>query len=117
MTPHSHTVSVAAVETHYLEAGEGEPLVLIHGGGAGADARGNWEGCIPAYAERFRVIAVDMIGFGAPAKPDPASYNYGQTGRNRHMIGFIEQVAGGPVHLIGNSMGGATALGVAIQRP
>jgi 2-hydroxy-6-oxo-6-(2'-aminophenyl)hexa-2,4-dienoate hydrolase len=117
MTPQNHTVAVGEVETHYLEAGDGEPLVLIHGGGAGADARGNWEGCIPEYAKRFRVIAVDMIGFGASAKPDPATYNYGQTNRNRHMIAFIEKVVGGPTYIIGNSMGGATALGVTIQRP
>ncbi|HEX4197385.1 MAG TPA: alpha/beta hydrolase [Caulobacteraceae bacterium] len=118
MTPQSHTVSVGGVETHYLEAGTGETLVLIHGGGSGADARGNWQGCIPGYAGHFRVIAVDMIGFGRSAKPDPATYNYGQTNRNKHMIAFIEAVGGGkPVHLIGNSMGGATALGVAIQRP
>src|SRR5277367_3541374 len=117
MTPHSHTVSVAAVDTHYLEAGEGEPLVLIHGGGAGADAKGNWEGCLAEYAKRFHVFAVDMIGFGNSGRPDPATYNYGQTGRNAHMIAFIETVVGGPAHIIGNSMGGATALGVAIKRP
>ncbi|MDR3513384.1 MAG: alpha/beta hydrolase [Caulobacteraceae bacterium] len=117
MTPNSRTVTVEGVETHYLEAGQGEPLLLIHGGGSGADAQGNWQGCIPSYAGRFRVIAVDMPGFGRSAKPDPKSYNYGQTNRNRHMIAFIETVIGGPAHIIGNSMGGATALGVAIQRP
>lgn len=113
----SHTVEIGGAETHYLEAGSGEPLVLIHGGGAGADAKGNWEACIPAYAERFRVLAVDMIGFGRSARPDPAGYSYGQTNRNRHMAEFVEKVAGGPAHIIGNSMGGATALGVAITRP
>src|SRR5258708_5172713 len=117
MTLCSRSVLVGQIETHYLEAGEGEALVLVHGGGAGADARGNWEGCIPEYAKHFHVIAVDMIGFGASAKPDPANYNYGQSPRNQHLIDFIEQVVGGPAHLIGNSMGGATALGVAIRRP
>jgi pimeloyl-ACP methyl ester carboxylesterase len=113
----SHRVEVNGVETHYLEAGAGEPLVLIHGGGAGADARGNWEACIPEYARNFRVLAVDMVGFGQTARPDPATYSYGQTNRNRHMAGFVEKVAGGSAHIIGNSMGGATALGVAIKRP
>jgi 2-hydroxy-6-oxo-6-(2'-aminophenyl)hexa-2,4-dienoate hydrolase len=117
MTAESKTVVVDGVATHYLEAGAGEPLVLIHGGGAGADAKGNWEGCIPEYAKHFRVLAVDMVGFGATARPDPATYNYGQSGRNHHMIAFIEAVAKGQAHVIGNSMGGATALGVAIRRP
>ena len=117
MTPESRTISIEGIETHYLEAGKGKPLVLIHGGGAGADAWGNWQDCIPGYAERFRVLAVDMVGFGRTAKPDPKTYNYGQTNRNRHMAAFVETVAGGRAHLIGNSMGGATALGVAISRP
>lgn len=113
----SRTVPIGGVATHYLEAGEGEPLVLIHGGGAGADARGNWEGCIPQYAKRFRVLAVDMIGFGVSERPDPKTYSYGQTNRNNHMAEFVEKVAGGSAYLIGNSMGGATALGVTIRRP
>jgi pimeloyl-ACP methyl ester carboxylesterase len=117
MAPQSHTITVAGVETHYLEAGDGPPLLLIHGGGSGADAWGNWRDCIPRYAERFRVIAVDMPGFGRSGRPDPETFSYGQTNRNRHMIAFIEAVAGGPMHVIGNSMGGATALGVAINRP
>ncbi|HXQ10960.1 MAG TPA: alpha/beta hydrolase [Caulobacteraceae bacterium] len=117
MAVQSRNVKVDGVDTHYLEAGEGEPLVLIHGGGAGADARGNWEACIGEYAKHFRVLAVDMVGFGHTARPDPKTYSYGQSGRNRHMAAFVEKVAGGPAHLIGNSMGGATALGVAINRP
>ncbi|MCC7274473.1 MAG: alpha/beta hydrolase [Alphaproteobacteria bacterium] len=118
MEPASHFIDVEGLSTHYLEAGAGETLVLIHGGGSGADAYGNWKDCIGAYARQFHVIAVDMIGFGKSAKPDPATYNYGQTNRNKHMIAFLEAVAKGkPVLLIGNSMGGATALGVTIQRP
>ena len=118
MEPTSHFIEIDGLKTHYLEAGSGDLLVLIHGGGSGADAHGNWKDCIGAYAEKFRVIAVDMIGFGQSAKPDPSAYSYGQTNRNKHMIAFIEAIAGGqPIYLIGNSMGGATALGVTIQRP
>jgi len=114
----SRHVTVAGVDTHYLEAGQGETLVLIHGGGAGADAEGNWKDCIPEYAKSFRVVAVDMPGFGRSGRPDPSTFSYGQTNRNRHMIAFIEAIADGkPILLIGNSMGGATALGVTIQRP
>lgn len=118
MAWHSRTVVVEGVETHYLEAGNGETLLLIHGGGAGADAEGNWKDCIREYAKSFRVVAVDMPGFGRSAKPDPTAFSYGQTNRNNHMIAFIEAMRDGkPIHLIGNSMGGATALGVAILRP
>lgn len=109
---------IEGVRTHFIEVGSGPTLVLIHGGGSGADAWGNWQGCLEAYARNFRVIAVDMPGFGESDRPDPAVFDYGQTMRNRHMAAFIEAIAdNGPVDVIGNSMGGATALGVAITRP
>ena len=91
--------------------------MLVHGGGAGADARGNWSGCLHLYAKDFRVIAVDMVGFGETDKPDPASYDYTQQNRNKHLATFIEVMDCQPTFIIGNSMGGATALGVAIHRP
>ena len=113
----SKYVTVGGIGTHYIEAGSGPALLLIHGGGAGADSRGNWKDCIPRYAPRFRVIAVDMVGFGASDKPNPAEFAYSQADRNSHIIAFIEHLALRPVNIIGNSMGGATALGVAMRRP
>jgi 2-hydroxymuconate-semialdehyde hydrolase len=50
--------------THYLEAGDGPPLVLLHGGEYGAAAEITWEHCLPALAERHRVLAIDFAGFG-----------------------------------------------------
>ena len=111
------SIEVAGVETHYLEAGKGPTLVLIHGGGSGADAWGNWKDCLDGFAQKYRTIAVDMPGFGKSGKPDPAAFDYGHANRTKHMAAFIEKVAKGPVNIIGNSMGGATALGVAIERP
>jgi len=113
----SHYLDSGAIRTHYLEAGTGPTLVLIHGGGAGADAWGNWRGCIPLYARHFHVVAVDMVGFGRTDKPHPARFGYTQDDRNAHMIGFIEKLNVGAVNIIGNSMGGATTLGVAMHRP
>ncbi|MGV3480643.1 MAG: alpha/beta fold hydrolase [Sphingobium sp.] len=105
------------LETHYLEGGDGPALVLVHGGGAGADGWGNWRSCIDAYARHFRVLVPDMPGFGRTAKPDPADYTYDQAGRTRHLIAFLDALGVAQAHLVGNSMGGATALGVAMERP
>lgn len=113
----SNHVEAAGVATHYLEGGRGRPLILIHGGGAGADGWGNWRGCLDRYAQNFRVIVPDMPGFGRSAKPDPETYAYTQANRNAHLIALIAALGLGQVDLIGNSMGGATALGVAMQRP
>jgi len=115
-----HYVDADGIRTHYLASGvkDARTVVLVHGGGAGADAYGNWRLAIPAFAEAFRVVAVEMPGFGQTAAPDAATYEYSQADRNRHLIAFIEAIDGGaPVHLVGNSMGGATAIGVAVERP
>ncbi|VWX55153.1 alpha/beta fold hydrolase [Novosphingobium sp. 9U] len=113
----SNFVDANGVRTHYLEAGEGPPLVLVHGGGAGADSWGNWKDCFAHFAPHFRVIAPDMIGFGKTDKPSPESYVYDQPGRNRHMADFLDAMGLTGVAIVGNSMGGATAIGVALDRP
>jgi 2-hydroxy-6-oxo-6-(2'-aminophenyl)hexa-2,4-dienoate hydrolase len=114
----SKFASAAGAETHYIEAGKGPLVILIHGGGAGADAVGNWGSLIPLLSNDHRVIAVDMVGFGQSAKPVADDVIYTQAGRNVWLASFIESVSGGSaVTLVGNSMGGATALGTAIARP
>lgn len=115
----SRFVEAGGLRTHYLEAGDAKapPLVLIHGGGAGADSYGNWRSTIPAFAGRFRVLALDMLGFGGTAKPDPASFEYSQAARVRHLLGFLDALKVGRASFIGNSMGGCTALGLAVEHP
>lgn len=113
----SQYVTTGSFKTHYLELGKGEPLILIHGGGAGADAHGNWISSMPGFAEHFRVIAVDMVGFGRSDAPDPATFDFSQSARNRQLIALIEALKLEKVAIVGNSMGGATALGVAMERP
>lgn len=110
-------VETNGFKTHYLSAGSGEPLILIHGGGAGADSYGNWRECIPLFAEHMAVYAPDMVGFGHSDCPDPASFTYDADARIDQMIAFIETLNLGPCHIVGNSMGGATALGVGMKRP
>ena len=116
-TYESRTADAGGIRTHYVEAGKGDPLVLVHGGGPGADGPGNWYSCLPRFAERFRTIAVDMLGFGKTDKPDPKSFVYSQEARSDHLASFIAGLGVGPVSLVGNSMGGITSLGVAIRRP
>ena len=113
----SRYVDAGGIRTHYLEAGQGEPVVLVHGGGAGADSYGNWRTVMPILAEHFHVVAVDMVGFGRTDKPAQAGFVYSQEARNRHLADFLDALALGPATLIGNSMGGATSIGIAVARP
>lgn len=109
-------VVAGGIDTFYLEQGSGRPIVLIHGGGAGADSWGNWRNVIPHLAPDHRVVAVDMLGFGRTAKPN-GDFVYSQPARVKHMIEFLDALELGPATLVGNSMGGATAIGVAVERP
>ncbi len=113
----SRFVDAGGLRTHYLEAGSGEPLILLHGGGAGADSQGNWRATIPVLAKYFRTIAMDMVGFGATDKPDPQRFPYSQAARVDHLRGFMQALGLTSAILVGNSMGGATALGVAALHP
>ena len=114
--PAARYVDVEGVRTAIYEAGSGDPLILVHGGGAGADSFGNFGQSISAFAAGHRVICVDMLGFGNTAKPEGIEYS--QSARIRHMIGVVEALRlEKPPVMIGNSMGGATSMGVAIERP
>ncbi|QBF33367.1 alpha/beta hydrolase [Thalassococcus sp. S3] len=111
-----HFVDAGGIRTRYLEAGEGPVVVLIHGGGAGADSVGNWNAVIPRLSDAYRVIAMDMVGFGETDKPGD-DFVYSQEARNTHLTAFLDALSLDHVILIGNSMGGATALGVAVAQP
>lgn len=110
-------VETLGYRTAFYEAGAGETVILLHGGGAGADSRSNWEGCFDLFAARARTFAVDLVGFGETDKPDPERFAYTQDARNAQLVAFIEALGLERVTIIGNSMGGATALGVAMTRP
>jgi 2-hydroxy-6-oxo-6-(2'-aminophenyl)hexa-2,4-dienoate hydrolase len=113
----SRIVDAGGIKTHFVEAGSGDrTLVLVHGGGPGADSLGNWSPAIARLAGEFRIIAVDMVGFGRSAKPD-GNYEYSHAGRVSHLAAFLTQMGIKPATVIGNSMGGMTALGVAKNHP
>lgn len=117
MANNGKLVPTGSFQTHYIEEGSGEPVILLHGGGAGADAVSNWSTCMPLFAKHKRVIAADLVGFGHTDKPDPTAFTYSQDARNRQIIALIETLGLERVSIVGNSMGGATALGVAMLRP
>lgn len=113
----SQYVETAGYRTHYVESGSGAPLILIHGGGAGADGLGNWQQCIPYLAKDFRVIAYDLVGFGKSDAPDVERFPYDRQSRVDQAVALVEALGLTPARIIGNSMGSVVALGVAMQRP
>lgn len=101
------TVLVGDVEFSYHEAGEGEPLLLLHGSGPGVSAWSNFQHNLPVLAERFRVIMPDMPGFGLTAMPtiDEVYPVYAA----RWIERFLSVLEVDSAFVVGNSMGGSVA--------
>ncbi|MEN4474429.1 alpha/beta hydrolase [Mycolicibacterium cosmeticum] len=108
MTFTRKTISVDGLVTGYLEAGAGEPVVLLHGGEFGAGAEIGWEHTIGALARHYRVLAPDMLGFGASAKV--VDFNDGRGMRIRHIARFCDILGIDRAHFVGNSMGAINLL-------
>lgn len=102
------TEVVAGLETSWLEAGDGPPLVLLHGGEFGASAELGWERVIPALAERFRVVAPDVLGFGHSAKV--VDFVDGRGLRIRQVAALCAHLGIAEAAFAGNSMGGVMLL-------
>jgi pimeloyl-ACP methyl ester carboxylesterase len=105
MTIHHRFIQIDGIKTHYVEAGEGRPIVLLHSGEFGGCAELSWEFQIPRLAERYRVVAPDWLGYGQTDK----LYDFGG-GMGRmmwHMRRFIEIMNLGGSDFVGNSAGGS----------
>lgn len=103
---------------HYLEQGpaDGEVVLFLHGSGNGASGYSNFKGNYPVLADAgYRCIVPDMVGFGYSDKPEDVDY---------HLDYFVESLKQSldalsveKVTLVGNSLGGAVALGFALAHP
>ncbi|MGH7984419.1 MAG: alpha/beta fold hydrolase [Candidatus Udaeobacter sp.] len=107
-------VTVYGAKIHYVEAGNPENhsgLILIHG--LADDAR-IWDSVVPALSARFRVIALDQIGFGRSDKP---LLNYRVSTFVDFLDGFMTELKIERASLIGNSLGGWVAAAFALAHP
>ncbi|CAL9305554.1 MULTISPECIES: alpha/beta hydrolase [unclassified Streptomyces] len=135
--PASPTAASAAPRVHAVRVAEGErlrsvelpgltlnvrfrpsdatgraPALYVHGLGGSSQ---NWSALMPLLEDVLDGEAVDLPGFGDSPPPDDG--NYSVTGHARAVIRLLDAGSRGPVHLIGNSLGGAVATRVAAVRP
>ncbi|BBH07938.1 alpha/beta-Hydrolases superfamily protein [Prunus dulcis] len=96
---------------HYVVQGEGPPVVLIHGFGASAF---HWRYNIPELAKKYKVYAIDLLGFGWSEK---ALIEYDAMVWRDQVVDFMKEIVKEPTVLVGNSLGGFTALVAAAGLP
>ncbi len=109
-----HT-SVGSMYVH--DVGKGAPVVLLHGGGPGASGWSNFKANVEALSVRFRVVVVDQPGFGRSHKPhhdSPAQLNPYNA---KAVLAVLDELGIRRADFVGNSMGGATALTIALEHP
>lgn len=98
--------------THYvyLEGGQGEPLMLLHGFGANKDS---FDRVAKFLTPKYRVIVPDHIGFGESAHPPDADYSPAAQAERLHALASALGIK--EIHLGGSSMGGQIAMSYAVQ--
>jgi pimeloyl-ACP methyl ester carboxylesterase len=105
-------VATRRAQLSTMEAGSGPPIVALHGLGG---TKGSFLPTVAELGRRFRVIAVDLPGFGDSEKPIGASYDARFFARA--VIDLLDALELGRVHLVGNSLGGRIALEVGLLHP
>jgi pimeloyl-ACP methyl ester carboxylesterase len=108
---YSHFAEIDGVLVHYQEKGTGAPLVLIHGF---TSSTYSWKDVFEPLSKNFRVIAVDLKGFGFSGKPDG---DYSRRAQATLVAHLLDHLKIDNVWLCGNSMGGEVSLNFAVQNP
>ncbi|MEB3030060.1 alpha/beta fold hydrolase [[Mycobacterium] nativiensis] len=110
-----HTIDAGGIKTIYLEAGSGEPVIMLHGSGPGVSGLANWQYNIGPLSQKFHALAPDIVGFGATERLDDIIYSL-RTWTD-HVWAFLDAHDIKSAAVVGNSLGGRIALQMATDRP
>lgn len=111
----SRFVEFDGLKIHYDQAGSGPALIFVHGGGPGSSGLSNFSRNMAAFAKSYRVIAIDLPGYGQSTKLKITEPLWGYYAKV--LAGFIDALSLGKAHLVGNSLGGAASLKTALDFP
>jgi len=123
----SHVTDVSGFAVRYHDSGptteapagagrgDADTVVLLHGGGPGASSWSNFGKNMPVLAKRFRVLMMDLPGYGQSAARPVTGHFFAVAAQA--LAGLLDQLGTAKVHLIGNSLGGGTALKFALDHP
>lgn len=106
------SIEVYGVDVAYVDSGgDGEPIVFVHGL---SSSMAFWERQLPEFLKKYRVIALDLPGFGASARPDAA---YTPPWYAHLVSGFLRELGVRRATVVGHSMGGQIAMTLALTEP
>ncbi len=113
----SRFAEIPGTKLHYHDTGPAgaPPLVLLHGGGPGASAWSNFGRNVPVFARHHRVLAIDQPGFGRSATERIVGNYF--THAADACAALLDALGIEKVHLLGNSLGGGTAVRFALRYP
>lgn len=109
----SRTITVESGTLHYHEAGEGPPLLLLHGSGPGVSGWANFGANLPRLAERFRCLVLDLPGYG---RSDAVPGHPVAVGADA-VRAFLKALGIPQAHILGNSYGAIVGTQVAAHSP
>jgi 4,5:9,10-diseco-3-hydroxy-5,9,17-trioxoandrosta-1(10),2-diene-4-oate hydrolase len=112
----SRTAQVGDLSLHYHDIGQGDQtVIMLHGGGPGAAGWSNYSRNAEAFASRFRTIIIDLPGFGKSSKvaATESVFEFLSTA----VLGLMDTLKIDRASLVGNSLGGGTALRLCLRAP
>lgn len=115
--PTGHYLTLpSGLRLHYLDEGTGPVVIWLHGSGPGASGFSNFKGNYPHFTDAgYRNLVLDLPGFGRSDKPEDVQYDLAFFIDS--VIGLLDALDIDRCTLLGNSLGGAIALGLALRMP
>jgi len=123
----SHVADIGGLAVRYYDSasapaggggtgrGDADTVVLLHGGGPGASSWSNFSRNFPVFAKQFRAVMMDLPGYGGSAAR-PATGHFFTVAANA-LAGLLDELGITKTHIVGNSLGGGTALRFALDYP
>ena len=111
----ANSIQTGAFKTNYHDVGSGFPVMLLHGSGPGVSAWANWRLVMPELSKTRRVLAPDLSGFGYTERIPGEVYSMDNW--VKQAIDFMDAMGIEQTDLVGNSFGGALAIGLAVNYP
>ena len=111
--PSHHYPELSGVVQHLEITGDGPPIILLHGFGGSTYS---WRKIVPALAKDYKVVNVDLVGFGYTDRPE-ASGPYRRDAQIARMADLLDALDERDAHIIGHSYGGGLAIAFAARYP